>query len=109
MRSTFQLCVWGVTLLFPLAAHTRHISTPLEYSRFIRRQFNTGEAQHDLGSQLSSLATIIGPRDNGWANATERYDIYAPPKIKLVVVPGKESDIPIIVSCSMEDFPPRRC
>jgi hypothetical protein len=102
MTSLHGLAVWSAALLFPLAAYTRHIPTPLEYSHFTRRQFNISQAQHELGSQLSSVATIFGPTDADWANATERYDTYAPPKIQLVVIPGTESDVPIIVSCSVE-------
>ncbi|KAI1398668.1 hypothetical protein F4819DRAFT_502163 [Hypoxylon fuscum] len=100
MASLYGIAAWSATLLFPLAASAMHIPTTLEYSHFTRRQVNISQAQHELGSQLSSAATIFGPTDPDWANATERYSTYAPPKIQLVVIPGTESDIPTIVKWS---------
>lgn len=106
MASLYGIAAWSATLLFPLAASAMHIPTTLEYSHFTRRQVNISQAQHELGSQLSSAATIFGPTDPDWANATERYSTYAPPKIQLVVIPGTESDIPTIVSWSIEHVEP---
>ncbi|ORY71425.1 uncharacterized protein BCR38DRAFT_479917 [Pseudomassariella vexata] len=102
MASLFRIAA----LLFPLAASGLHISTTLEYSHFTRRLVNITQAQHELGSHLSSAATIFGPTDPDWANATERYTTYAPPKIQLVVVPGIESDIPTIVKWSNQNSLP---
>lgn len=61
------------------------------------------QASIDLGPQLSSNASIYGPTDPEWANATERWDTYAAPRIQLVVVPGVEADIPVIVSFSLTE------
>jgi hypothetical protein len=112
MRSIIRLSVWGATLLFPLAGHTMHIPTPLELNHpahFTRRQLNPDYAQQELGPQLSSSTTIFGPTDDAWANATERYSTYAPPKIQLVVIPGEESDISTIVSFPLENIQSQLC
>lgn len=112
MLSIIRLAVWGATLLFPLASLARYIPTPLEnshYAHFTRRQLNPMDAQQELGPQLSSCATIFGPADHAWANATERYSTYAPPKIQLVVMPGEESDIPTIVGHAIGESPSQWC
>lgn len=107
MLSIMRLSIWSISLLSPLVCHARHIPTPLEhnhYAHFTRRQINDTNAKDELGPQLSSSATIIISTDNAWANATERYDTYAPPKIQLVVVPGQESDIATIVGSHVDDL-----
>lgn len=98
MISIFTIAAWSGALLLPLVAESRYIRTPLDYGHITRRQFNISQAQYELGSQLSSIATIFGPEDPDWANATERYSTYAPPTIQLVVIPGEECDVPIIVN-----------
>lgn len=60
----------------------------------------TAQAQRELGSLVSSTTAIFGPADPRWPNATERYQDYAPPRIQLVVQPGRESDVPTVVSQS---------
>jgi hypothetical protein len=74
----------------------RGIPTPLEHSHqahFTRREFNPTNTQGELGPQLSSSATIFGPTDNAWANATERYSTYGSPKIQLVIISEEESNM----------------
>ena len=99
MASLLRIAIYSATFLFPLGSSSLHVPTALEYGHFTRHHVNQTQAQNELGAHLSSAATIFGPTDPEWANATERYDTYAPPKIQLVVIPGTESDIPEIVSC----------
>ena len=54
--------------------------------------------RHELETLLSDTSSVFGRSDARWANATERYQDYAPPQVQLVVQPGVESDIPKIVS-----------
>ncbi|CEN60635.1 hypothetical protein ASPCAL03071 [Aspergillus calidoustus] len=50
-----------------------------------------------LGPQLSSSSSIFGPSDPHWEETTRRYDPHSAPRIRLVVQPGAEEDVPVIV------------
>lgn len=91
-----RLAVCGLTLLQPLAAAcgTRFPDTQRV---FTSRDWTLVQVQLELGPLLSNTSRILGPTDYRWPNVTERYQNYAPPHIQLVVKPGVESDISIIV------------
>ena len=55
----------------------------------------------ELGPQLSDSSGIFGPRDPRWEKTTRRYDPYMQPRFHVVVQPGRESDIPKIVSITI--------
>ena len=103
MKLLHSLSLLSASLLPSALAGPVHVRTALEYRTFTQRQLNLTQAERELGSQLSSHASIYGPSDVEWYNITERWDTYAAPVIQLVVVPGTEADVPVIVcqlSCS---------
>ena len=63
-----------------------------------RRDLSTVQVQQELGRQVSNTTTIFGPADSRYDNATVRWNLIAVPKIQVVIEPGQESDIQIIVS-----------
>lgn len=65
-----------------------------------RRDLSTVQVQQELGRQVSNTTTIFGPEDSRYDNATVRWNLIAVPKIRVVIEPGQESDIPTIVSTS---------
>jgi hypothetical protein len=64
-----------------------------------RAALSSFQVASELGPLLSKGALIFGPEDPRWANATERYQTYLPPNIRIVVEPAVEADVPIIVRC----------
>ncbi|TLD18037.1 hypothetical protein PspLS_10362 [Pyricularia sp. CBS 133598] len=50
-----------------------------------------------LGGPLPNTTKVMGPNTFEFKEATERWDTYQAPNIKLVVEPGQEDDIPKIV------------
>lgn len=54
--------------------------------------------QKELGPTLSNGSLIFGPRSSNWAAATDRWNLYAIPDVKVVVQPAAESDVAKIVS-----------
>ncbi|KAL3477599.1 FAD-binding domain-containing protein [Aspergillus californicus] len=51
----------------------------------------------ELRPQLSNSSNILEPGNPQWEHATERFDQYSEPNVKLVVQPGEEADVPKIV------------
>jgi hypothetical protein len=62
------------------------------------------QVEQELGPQLSNTTTIFGPGDSRFDNATVRWDVVAMPRVQVVIEPGQESDIPIIVSINEEYY-----
>jgi hypothetical protein len=52
---------------------------------------SSAKVQHDLGSRLSKTTTIIGPSNPDFNESTARWDIYAVPKVQVVIEPGHHS------------------
>ncbi|KAJ5689703.1 FAD-binding domain-containing protein [Penicillium macrosclerotiorum] len=73
------------------------VAASLQSQYVFAQALTAAQVQRELGPLLSSITAIFGPSDPRWSNETERYRNYAPPHIQLVVQPGRESDIPIIV------------
>ena len=67
-------------------------------SPITRRQLSPQQVQQELGSQVSNTTAIFGPADSRYNESTTRWNIFAVPKVQIVVEPGVESDIPTIVS-----------
>lgn len=63
-----------------------------------RRDLSTTQVQRELGRRVSNTTAIFGPADSRYENATVRWNLVAVPKIQVVIEPGQESDISIIVS-----------
>ncbi|KAL4935589.1 hypothetical protein BDV06DRAFT_228690 [Aspergillus oleicola] len=59
--------------------------------------------QVELGESLSNTTTIFGPGNDGFTNATKRWDTYAMPQVQVVVEPGEESDVSKIVKYCNEN------
>ncbi|KAL9004071.1 MAG: hypothetical protein Q9188_003106, partial [Gyalolechia gomerana] len=68
-----------------------------------RRQLNATQVQRELGSQISNTTIIFGPDDNRYNESTERWNIFAAPRIQLVIEPGQESDVSTIVDYCNEN------
>lgn len=96
MRSFVQLLAFSLPLLQPLVA-AGVVPRYFQSAPFTRRGLSVAEVQHELGASISKQATIFGPEDARFANATERYSTHAVPHIEVVVVPATEQDVPIIV------------
>ncbi|KAI5854502.1 hypothetical protein GGS23DRAFT_590635 [Durotheca rogersii] len=74
-------------------------------SPFSRRQLPVTQVQKELGELVSEGSLIFGPEDPAWTEATERWNILAPPTIQVVVQPAQESDIPAIVKyCNVNNI-----
>ena len=63
-----------------------------------RRQLNATQVEQELGGQVSNTTAIFGPDDSRYNESTARWNLFAVPQIQVVVEPGLESDIPIVVS-----------
>lgn len=70
------------------------------------RDLSSVKVQHDLGSRLSNTTTILGPSNPDFNESIARWNIFAPPKVQVVVEPGQESDIPRIVNTPFQDPSP---
>ncbi|KAL8371158.1 hypothetical protein RB595_001146 [Gaeumannomyces hyphopodioides] len=98
MKSFALLASAAIAALASLPPATGASIPPyLERHHMSRRQLSDAQVQAELGPLLSRDATIIGPGGPGWEKATERYDIESRPDIRLVVIPGAESDVSTIV------------
>ena len=74
--------------------------TPARYFEsvpFTRRGLSVVEVQTELGALVSENTTIFGPEDPRFVDATERWSNHAVPGIEVVVVPGTEHDVSVIV------------
>jgi hypothetical protein len=67
---------------------------------FTRRDLSVVQVQMELGRLLSNGSNIFGPSDPRWDNATERWNIFSKPVTEVVVQPGEESDVSVIVRIS---------
>lgn len=100
MPSPVRLAAWGLSLLASpvagavLPGYFQRASAP-----FTRRGLSVLTVQKELGAVISAGASIFGPADARYAQATERYSTHAVPDIEVVVVPGTESDVAITVRC----------
>ena len=70
----------------------------LQKSPTTRRYLNVTQVQRELGSRVSNTTVIFGPNDNRYNESTTRWNIFAVPKIQVVVEPSQETDISTIVS-----------
>jgi hypothetical protein len=78
-----------------------NVPFPLDPERFppvTRFRLTSQQVQRELGPLLSRGSMIFGPTDNRWESATERYQTFAIPDVRLVVRPGREEDVAKIVS-----------
>ncbi|KAI2618206.1 hypothetical protein GGR54DRAFT_606504 [Hypoxylon sp. NC1633] len=93
--------ICGLSLLHALVAGSplRPGAVPRYFQNapFTRRDLSVTTVQQELGGQLSHSSTIYGSSSPAWTNATERWNTLSPPDVEVVVQPGEESDIPIIV------------
>ncbi|RAH42320.1 FAD-binding domain-containing protein [Aspergillus brunneoviolaceus CBS 621.78] len=87
-------CALSVLSQLGTACTVRTSSAP---STLVNRDWTAAEIAPRLGPLLSEGSSIFGPTDSRWASATERYDTYTEPHVEVVVQPGQESDIPIII------------
>jgi hypothetical protein len=72
-----------------------------EYFRnapLVCRDLSSDTIQGELGGQLSNTTNIYGKDDTRYHNATARWNLYVAPNFEIVIEPGRESDIPTIVS-----------
>ncbi|KAI6349208.1 FAD-linked oxidoreductase oxr2 [Pyricularia grisea] len=99
MKSFTLLASAGLATLASLPLTMAGVITPSYFDKhpLSRRQISDAQVQRELGPQLSRNATIIGPGGPGWDDAIERFDNESRPTIRLVVVPGVESDIATVV------------
>ncbi|KAJ8123129.1 hypothetical protein ONZ43_g850 [Nemania bipapillata] len=86
----------GLVLLRALAASA---GIPSYFQRFpvTRSEINAATVLRELGQRVSSKATLYGPSDSRYPNATARWNNFAIPQIQIVVVAGEESDVSTIV------------
>ena len=94
--SSIASCALALARSIPVASAT---SCPNGLCLKTQASLNSFQVANELGPLLSEGALIFGPDDPRWANATERYQTYLPPKIRVVVEPAVEADVPIIVRC----------
>ncbi|ETS86666.1 hypothetical protein PFICI_00494 [Pestalotiopsis fici W106-1] len=90
------LVACGLALFQPLALASALLPRD-GYQYYTRHNLTVQQVQSELGPLLSQNASIFGPNDTRWENATERYQMYAVPDIKMVVRPGMEDDVAIVV------------
>ncbi|OTA57985.1 Glucooligosaccharide oxidase [Hypoxylon sp. EC38] len=62
-----------------------------------RKDLPVSQIASELGPLLSSASSIFGPDDSRWTNATIRFQELVRPDIQLVIQPGQERDVSIIV------------
>ena len=96
MKSFISLA-YSLTIFQTLGAGTV-IPRYFQTAPVTRRNLSTTQVQQELGRQVSNTTTIFGPEDSRYDNATVRWNIVAVPQIQVVIEPGRESDIPTIVS-----------
>ncbi|OTA64767.1 FAD-binding domain-containing protein [Hypoxylon sp. EC38] len=68
-----------------------------------RRQLNVIQVQQELGGQVSNTTSIFGPGDGRYTEATTRWNLFAVPKIQIVIEPGQEADVATIVKYCNEN------
>lgn len=91
----------SLALAAVLAAVTRVNSSPYPFN--IARNdvtplaIRSDDVVRQLGPQLSASATIFTNSDPRFINATARWNEYSKPQIVVVVNPGTEADVAIIV------------
>ncbi|XXG99914.1 hypothetical protein Hte_006255 [Hypoxylon texense] len=97
------------TLLFAslglLHAFAAGASIPRYFEKYPRSRpnLNSTQVQLELGPLVSNTTVIFGPDDGRYPNATSRWNDFAAPHIQVVVEPGQESDVPIIVKYCNEN------
>ncbi|KAL4900887.1 hypothetical protein BDW74DRAFT_187971 [Aspergillus multicolor] len=67
-----------------------------QHNTIMSPDLSLSDVIRDLGPLLSHTASIFGPSDPRWKNATVRYNTLAMPNVQLVVQPGAEGDVSII-------------
>ncbi|KAL4967467.1 FAD-binding oxidoreductase [Aspergillus stella-maris] len=91
--------------VFPAHAHTfSTTSLPdllashlFQRDLFTRGRLNSSQVTLELGALVTNT-TIYGPDDPRFEKVTERFNTFAIPNIQLVVEPGVEGDIAVIVT-----------
>ncbi|KAF4849638.1 FAD-linked oxidoreductase chyH [Colletotrichum siamense] len=68
-----------------------------------RSQLDVEQVRRELGCRVSKTSTIFGPDDASYVNATARWNPIAAPQIQVVIAPGEESDVSIIVKYCNEN------
>ncbi|KAK1992099.1 hypothetical protein LX36DRAFT_753186 [Colletotrichum falcatum] len=58
-----------------------------------RSQLDTNQIRAELGKLLSKETAIFGPGDDRYDAATSRWNNFAVPQVKVVISPGRESDV----------------
>lgn len=90
-----------VASLLPLIASlagAASIPRDLQPAPVTRARLSAAQVQRELGRHLSATTSIFGPSDDRYTNATERWNTFAVPHIQVVIEPGQERDVSIIVS-----------
>lgn len=101
MKSFVRLA-YGLAILQTLVAGS-DVPNYFRSSLITPRDLSSVKVQYELGSRLSNTTTILGPRSSNFNESTTRWDSYAPPKVQVVIEPGQESDIPLIVITPVQD------
>ncbi|KAK3291714.1 uncharacterized protein B0H64DRAFT_329821 [Chaetomium fimeti] len=101
MRSLVSL-FWSLAALGTLVDAA---SIPRYFERQPRTRHNLDSAlvQRELGELASDSIVIFGPGDDRYPEAIARWNMFAVPQIQVVVVPGEESDVSIIVKYCNEN------
>ncbi|KAL8780238.1 MAG: hypothetical protein Q9213_006560 [Squamulea squamosa] len=101
MKTLLSL-VYGLAIFQTLVAGA---SIPRHFQTFstTRRQLNATQVQRELGKQISNTTVIFGPDDSRYNESTARWNIYAKPRIQVVVEPGQASDVSTIVGYCNEN------
>lgn len=94
--------------LLPLIASlagAASIPRDLQPAPVTRARLSAAQVQRELGRHLSATTSIFGPLDDRYTNATERWNTFAVPHIQVVIEPGQERDVSIIVSRASAPHP----
>ncbi|KDN59786.1 hypothetical protein CSUB01_10237 [Colletotrichum sublineola] len=93
---SISLLVFILSIFYSLVAGA---SIPRYLERYLttRKQLDTNQARAELGGRLSKEAVIFGPEDPRFHNATSKWNSMLVPQVKVVVFPGRESDVSKIV------------
>lgn len=83
--------------LFWTLAAGASIPRYFEPNSITRRSLTSHQVQSELGVQVSNTTIIFGPGDDRFDEATSRWTGFSKPDIKVVVEPGRESDVATIV------------
>lgn len=78
-------------------ASARPMSCPDGLCLMTRANIEPNQVAQELGPLLSDKASIFGPDDARWANASESWDTYGAPTFTVIIQAGQESDISTIV------------